>query len=218
MKACVVTFPGSNCDRDIGFVLERHYGFEVNYLWHKDSHEHSYDLVVLPGGFSFGDYLRSGAMARFSKAMEYTVIPHAKKGGMLLGICNGFQILTESGLLPGALTRNNNLKFVCKDVSLKSGKDHPLTGEINQSLMIPVAHAEGSYFADSDTLKELNDENRILFRYEGDNPNGSLENIAGISSKNARIAGLMPHPERAFNETLKNMDGKIFFDRLFAKL
>ena len=213
MKSCIVTFPGSNCDKDIGHVLGHFYKHKVDYLWHKDTSSEKYDLMVLPGGFSYGDYLRCGAMARFSRAMDVTVAEHVKRGGMLLGICNGFQILTEAHLLPGALTRNKNLKFLCKDVVLKPGGSK--ITNFNKGLTIPVAHAEGSYYADAETLSKLNDENLVLFRY-AENPNGSVQDIAGITSKNNRIIGLMPHPERAMNEITGNLDGKIFFDSIFS--
>lgn len=216
MKSCIITFPGSNCDKDIGFVLKKFYFSEVHYLWHKDNTNEKYDLVILPGGFSYGDYLRTGAMARFAKAMETTVAEHINRGGMLLGICNGFQILTEAGLLPGALTRNKGLKFICRDVKLKKGSTNVFT-KIDE-IILPIAHADGAYYVDAETLKKLNDNNRILLRYNEENPNGSLDSIAGIVSIDGRIIGLMPHPERAMNDATGRMDGKIFFDNLFLNL
>lgn len=195
MKAGVITFPGSNCDRDIQTILQEFFQVPTDMLWHGDSIQKSYDLLVVPGGFSYGDYLRAGAIARFAPAMQ-DVISHAKKGGYVLGICNGFQILCESHLLPGALIRNQSLKHICKDVSLLPDKANPVFGKLKGPLAIPVSHGEGNYRADDETLKALRDKGQIAFRYE-DNPNGSLDNIAAITSENGRIVGMMPHPERA---------------------
>lgn len=217
MKSAIIQFPGSNCDRDIQYILEKYYFHKVEMIWHKEEFENKFDLVVIPGGFSYGDYLRTGAMARYAIAMS-SLKSHIDKGGFVLGICNGFQILTEAGLLPGALTKNKNLKHICKNVNLKKASlENGLTKKIleNKILDIPISHGEGSYYADSETIKELNLENRILFKYYGENPNGSVENIAGISSKNFRIAGLMPHPERAIEEISGSTDGKIIFDSFF---
>ena len=173
MRTAVIRFPGSNCDRDIADILTQEYKHQVSFIWHKESFEKHYDLVVIPGGFSYGDYLRCGALARFSPAMV-SLKDHIDSGRLVLGICNGFQILVESGLLPGALTRNKTLKHICKNVNLKVGsKGNPLTKKISpdQILDIPISHGEGSYFADADTLKQLADEDRVLFRYAGENPN-----------------------------------------------
>ncbi|MBE7410946.1 MAG: phosphoribosylformylglycinamidine synthase subunit PurQ [Leptospiraceae bacterium] len=218
MKTAVITFPGSNCDKDIGDALFEHYNHSVSYIWHKDTFGKEFDLVVLPGGFSYGDYLRCGAMARFANSMN-SVIEHSKSGRLILGICNGFQILTECSLLPGALTRNKSLKHICKTVSLvKGGKNNPLTKKIqeNEILQIPISHGEGAYFADENTLKKLEDQDRILLKYAIENPNGSLNNIAGITSENFKIAGLMPHPERALDDINQSTDGKKFFDSFFG--
>ncbi len=217
MKSAVIQFPGSNCDRDIFYILEKYYSHKVDMIWHKENFENKYDLVVIPGGFSYGDYLRTGAMARYAVAMN-SLKPHIDKGGMVLGICNGFQILTEAKLLPGALTRNKNLKHICKNVNLiKGSNENDLTKKIKEDkiLDVPISHGEGCFYADSETLNELNYENRILFKYFGENPNGSVENIAGITSKNFKIAGLMPHPERAVEEISGSTDGKIIFDSFF---
>jgi phosphoribosylformylglycinamidine synthase I len=220
MRTAVIRFPGSNCDRDIADILSQEYNHQVSFIWHKESFEKHYDLVVIPGGFSYGDYLRCGALARFSPAMV-SLKDHIDSGRLVLGICNGFQILVESGLLPGALTRNKTLKHICKNVNLKVGsKGNPLTKNISPDkiLDIPISHGEGSYFADADTLKQLADEDRVLFRYAGENPNGSLDDIAGVTSKDFRIAGLMPHPERAVEEISGSTDGKIIFDSFFQFL
>jgi phosphoribosylformylglycinamidine synthase len=217
MKTAVIRFPGSNCDRDIADILTQEYNHQVSFIWHKESFEKHYDLVIIPGGFSYGDYLRCGALARFSPAMV-SLKNHIDSGRLVLGICNGFQILVESGLLPGALTRNKTLKHICKNVNLKVGSTgNPLTKKISPDklLDIPISHGEGSYFADADTLKQLADENRVLFRYAGENPNGSLDDIAGVTSKDFRIAGLMPHPERAVEEISGSTDGRIIFDSFF---
>lgn len=217
MKSAVIQFPGSNCDSDIFYILEKYYSHKVDMVWHKENFENKYDLIVIPGGFSYGDYLRTGAMARYAIAMN-SLKSHIDKGGLVLGICNGFQILTEAKLLPGALTRNKNLKHICKNVNLvKGSSENDLTKKIadDKILDIPISHGEGCFYADSETLKELNSENRILFKYFGENPNGSVENIAGITSKNFKIAGLMPHPERAVEEISGSTDGKIIFDSFF---
>ena len=220
MKFGVVVFPGSNCDRDMIHVCGQVLGCEVISLWHKSTDLTAFtaeDCIILPGGFSFGDYLRTGAIARFSPIME-EVIKFANKGGKVLGICNGFQILCESGLLPGVLLRNKNQKFYCSNQTLKVlNAKTPFTHlvEANQVLSIPVAHAEGRYYCDESTLAELNKNNQILFQYcdvkghlsEEANFNGSLESIAGVMNKAGNVFGMMPHPERAAEETLHNIDG-----------
>lgn len=224
MKFGVVTFPGSNCDQDMIYVLRNIMGCETVELWHKDTDLQGVDFVVLPGGFSYGDYLRSGAIARFSPIMD-SIVEHANKGGYVLGVCNGFQVLTEAHLLPGALLHNDSHKFICKNVYLKPQTDNSLvTRGLNQdkAYQIPIAHGEGNYFADADTLKSLNDNGQILFRYcdaEGNvnaesNPNGSIENIAGITNANRNVFGMMPHPERAADENLGNLDGKAMFESI----
>ena len=220
MKFGVVVFPGSNCDSDMMYALREDLGYEVIELWHKDKDLSGFDkndCIVLPGGFSYGDYLRCGAIARFSPMMQ-SVIAFAGKGGKVLGICNGFQILCEAGLLPGVLLRNENMKFVCQNVYIK-GKD-------GMPLKIPLAHGEGRYYADEKTLDLLEDNNQVIYRYcdafgeitAAANPNGSLRNIAGITNTTRNIFGMMPHPERACNEALGNTDGrKVLSDLLIAE-
>ena len=226
MKFGVVIFPGSNCDEDIISTLEKITGQPVIRLWHKDHDLQGCDIVVLPGGFSFGDYLRSGAIARFSPIMQ-EVIQFAAKGGYVWGICNGFQILTEAGLLPGALLHNSNRKFNCSNIYLRSQTTNSLlTSQINlqRALKIPIAHGEGNYFADADIIKGLNDNDQVLFRYcdeagniTGDaNPNGSIENIAGVCNASRNVFGLMPHPERAANALVANEDGLAIFESILS--
>ncbi len=217
----VVVFPGSNCDHDAYYSVGNVLGYDVNFLWHKDSDLKESDVIILPGGFSYGDYLRSGAIARFSPIMN-SVIDFASKGGIVIGICNGFQILLEAGLLPGIMFRNKSLQFVCKDVYLSiENRNTIFTNLINgqKSLKIPIAHGEGNYFCDADTLKMLQDNNQIVFMYSSSigevskefNPNGSTKNIAGIINKEGNILGMMPHPERVCNPVLNNTDGQIIF-------
>jgi phosphoribosylformylglycinamidine synthase len=221
MKIGVVIFPGSNCDHDCYYSLKQVSGQDVHFIWHKEAQLEGFDAIVLPGGFSYGDYLRTGAIARFSPVMN-AVADFAEAGGIVIGICNGFQILCESGLLPGVLMRNNSLRFVCKFVHLRVENDDTTftrrcaNGEL---LYIPIAHAEGNYYADSETLAQLNDNNQVLFRYcdnDGEisqqaNPNGSLENIAGIMNKAGNVMGMMPHPDRCAEEVLTSSDGlKVF--------
>lgn len=226
MKFGVVVFPGSNCDKDMIYVLETIMKQEVVSLWHKDTDLQSCDAIVLPGGFSYGDYLRSGAIARFSPIME-KVIEFATNGGYVLGICNGFQILCESGLLPGALLHNTTHKFSCKNVYLSAQTTQTaLTAKLdkNTPLCIPIAHGEGRYFADQATLQSLNENDQILFRYcdkEGkqtlaSNPNGAQENIAGICNAQRNVFGMMPHPERAADDELGNTDGRILLESLLS--
>ena len=226
MKFGVVVFPGSNCDMDMLYVLETIMGQEVVKLWHKDTDLQGCQFIVLPGGFSYGDYLRSGAIARFSPIME-KVIDFANKGGYVMGICNGFQILCESGLLPGALLHNNSHKFICKNVSLSTQTTTTLvTNKLaeGENILIPIAHGEGRYHADAETLKMLNDNEQVLFRYcdkngnitDEANPNGSLENIAGICNAGRNVFGMMPHPERAADEELSNTDGRALFESILA--
>ena len=226
MKFGVVIFPGSNCDQDIIYVLEKIMGQQVVQLWHKDHDLHDVDFVVLPGGFSFGDYLRSGAIARFSPIMT-EVINFAAKGGYVWGVCNGFQILAEAGLLPGALLHNENRKFICNNIYLKPQTTNSLlTSQINanKALKIPIAHGEGKFFANADVVKELNDNDQVLFRYcdvDGNitadaNPNGSLDNIAGICNKTRNVFGMMPHPERAADSLLANQDGLAIFESILS--
>lgn len=226
MKFGVVIFPGSNCDQDMIYVLDKIMGQEVVELWHKDTDLKGVDAVVLPGGFSYGDYLRSGAIARFSPIME-KVIEFAGKGGYVFGVCNGFQILCEAGLLPGALLHNDERKFICKNVFIKAQtKDTLITQTVPQdkALKIPIAHGEGKYFADEETLKKMNANGQILFRYCDENgnitaeanPNGATENIAGVCNAGKNVFGMMPHPERAADPELGNTDGKFLFESLLS--
>ena len=228
MKFGVVVFPGSNCDDDTVFALRYNLNQEVVKLWHKDHDLQGCDFLILPGGFSYGDYLRSGAIARFSPIMN-EVIAHANRGGYVMGICNGFQIVCEAGLTPGVLLRNNGQKFISKNIYIKpQTSDSILTAGLDSSLAlkIPIAHAEGRYFADADTLKSLNDNDQVLFRYcdaDGQitdvaNPNGSLENIAGVCNARRNVFGLMPHPERAADAALGNTDGKLILEQLTSVL
>ena len=226
MKFGVVVFPGSNCDADTVYVLGTMMKQEVVKLWHKEHNLQGCDFIVLPGGFSYGDYLRSGAIARFSPIMK-EVIAFAEKGGYVFGVCNGFQILCESGLLPGALLPNPSHKFICKNVFIRAEhNDSLITSSINtsQALKIPIAHGEGNYFTDDAGLQSLKDHGQILFRYcdasgnvnPESNPNGSLENIAGISNKSKNVFGMMPHPERASDELLGNTDGRVIFESILS--
>ena len=226
MKFGVVTFPGSNCDMDMVHALEHDLGFSVVQLWHKDSDLQGADVVVLPGGFSYGDYLRSGAIARFSPIME-SVIEHANKGGRVFGVCNGFQILCETGLLPGALLHNESRKFICKNVNLKPvSRKAPVSSalDVNTPVTIPIAHGEGNYFIQEDGLKSLQDHDQILFQYcdaagevnSWSNPNGAVANIAGVANKSMNVFGMMPHPERAASDDLGNSDGKAILAGLAA--
>jgi phosphoribosylformylglycinamidine synthase len=226
MKFGVVIFPGSNCDHDIIYVLKDIMNQEVVKLWHKDTDLQKCDFIVLPGGFSYGDYLRSGAIARFSPIME-SVIAYAKAGGYLMGICNGFQILCEAGLLPGALLHNDNQKFICKNIHMIAQSNSSLvTAKIDckKPLKIPIAHGEGRYYAEESVIDKMNKKDQILFRYcdaKGiismeANPNGSIQNIAGITNENKNIFGMMPHPERAADNELNNTDGRLVFESILA--
>jgi phosphoribosylformylglycinamidine synthase subunit PurQ / glutaminase len=226
MKFGVVVFPGSNCDEDMVYVLKDILKQEVVKLWHKNTDLENCDMIVVPGGFSYGDYLRSGAIARFSPIME-SIIAFANKGGYVFGVCNGFQILCESGLLPGALLHNNERKFICKNVHLKVvNNDTLITNKINRSavLKIPIAHGEGKYYAPEEMMADLIKNNQILFKYcdetgnetSESNPNGALQNIAGICNVTKNVFGMMPHPERAADANLKNEDGKVLFDSILA--
>ena len=228
MKFGVVTFPGSNCDQDIIDVLTRVMGQPVENLWHKNQELKGADMIILPGGFSYGDYLRSGAIARFSPVMQ-EVIQFAKKGGYVLGICNGFQILTEAGLVPGALLHNENRKFICRNIYLKPATSNSLlTSELdpNKALKIPIAHGEGNYFARPDVIKSIEDQDQVLFRYCDEfgnvtpesNPNGSIYNIAGVCNTERNVFGMMPHPERAADPILGNQDGVAIFESILKSV
>ena len=227
MKVGVVVFPGSNCDHDLFHVVGKIMGFEAVYLWHKEHDLKNCDAVVIPGGFSYGDYLRCGAIAKYSPVMQ-EVQRFAQAGRPLLGICNGFQILTEAGLLPGALIRNRSLKFICETVYVRvENSETPFTrkAERGRVLKIPIAHGEGNYFTDAEGLKRLEGEGQVVFRYvdakgeagEAANPNGSLANIAGVCNARRNVVGLMPHPERVSEALLGSEDGKKIFESLLAK-
>lgn len=220
MKVGVIVFPGSNCDRDMQWVFQGLLGLPTRMVWHQDSDLSDLDAIVIPGGFSYGDYLRCGAIARFSPAMR-SVIEAAEQGKPVLGVCNGFQILTEAGLLPGALIRNENLHFVCDRVSVKVERSARLWTEgyaAGQVLNLPIAHGEGRYYADPDTLKQIEDKGQVLFRYAGRNPNGSWNQIAGICNDRGNVLGMMPHPERAADAALGSTDGLALFQTMTAAL
>jgi phosphoribosylformylglycinamidine synthase len=228
MKAAVIVFPGSNCDRDVQVALRDSMGREPLMVWHKDSDFDKVDLIVLPGGFSYGDYLRCGAMAAQSPVLK-EVVARARKGVAVLGICNGFQVLTETGLVPGVLMRNADLRFVCRDVRVKVETSQSLFTakyEQGQAIRVPVAHHDGNYFADDDTLSAMEDRGQIALRYcdaEGEiteeaNPNGSLRNIAGVYNETKTVLGLMPHPERLADPRLGGTDGRALFDGLVEAL
>lgn len=224
MNFGVVVFPGSNCDHDCYHVIDKIMKQPVSYIWHKETKLHNFDCIILPGGFSYGDYLRTGAIARFSPVMK-SVIDFANAGGLVLGICNGFQILLEAGLLPGAMMRNISLHFICKFVSIRTETvDTPFTKKLKKGkvLNIPIAHNEGNYYCDNETLKELKKNNQIIFRYcsqDGEvgsefNPNGAIDNIAGICNKERNVLGMMPHPERCSEEALGSIDGRLIFESI----
>jgi phosphoribosylformylglycinamidine synthase subunit PurQ / glutaminase len=228
MKFGVIVFPGSNCDHDAYHVISKHVGQPVDFIWHRDTNLSAYDAVIIPGGFSYGDYLRAGALARFSPVMA-SVKEFARRGGFVLGICNGFQILAEAGLLPGALIRNRDLHFICEHIHVRvENSETPFTNELQRGtvLRIPVAHAEGNYVCDDETLDELRREERIIFRYcdtkgrvtDEANPNGSRDNIAGICNHERNVLGMMPHPERACEDLLGSSDGRDIFRSLAATL
>ncbi len=229
MKFGVVVFPGSNCDRDTVHVLQHVMGFETRTIFHKETSLEGFkpgDCIVLPGGFSYGDYLRSGAIARFSPVME-AVIKFANEGGYVMGICNGFQVLCEAGLLPGALLRNRNQQFICQNIHMRTETTHSAVTnalEVGQVLQIPIAHAEGRYYADADTLATIQKNDQVLFRYsdanglvnDSTNINGAIDNIAGITNATRNVFGMMPHPERASESVLGNTDGRGIFESLKA--
>ena len=228
MKFGVIVFPGSNCDHDAYHVISKHVGQPVSFVWHRETDLSGYDALILPGGFSYGDYLRAGALASFSPVMK-SVKEFAARGGLVLGICNGFQILCEAGLLPGALMRNRDLHVRCEHVRVRvETSDTPYTNELSRGeiLRIPIAHAEGNYTCDPETLDELRREDRIVFRYcdaEGRttdeaNPNGSLDSIAGVCNRARNVVGMMPHPERACEDLLGSADGRGVFRSLAATL
>ena len=220
MKFGVVVFPGSNCDRDVAYVTKDLLQQPTRMIWHQETDISDVDIMIIPGGFSYGDYLRCGAIARFSPVMQQ-VVEHAQKGKLVLGICNGFQVLTEAGLLPGALVKNRELHFICDRVPVKIERtDLQWTqgyqnGEI---ITLPIAHGEGQYYADESTLSEIENNGQVLFRYEGNNPNGSVNNIAGICNRQGNVLGMMPHPERASDSMLGGSDGLKLFQGLLERV
>jgi phosphoribosylformylglycinamidine synthase I len=226
VKVGIVIFPGSNCDHDMYYATKKMIGDDTHFIWHQEVSLKGYDAVVLPGGFSYGDYLRAGAIARFSPILR-EIMNFAGRGGKVLGICNGFQVLTESGLLPGALMRNRNLRFVCKYINIRVENSETIfTNRMKRSqiLKIPVAHGEGNFFIDDNGYQALVDNNQIVFRYcslngeitERDNPNGSLEAIAGIINEHGNVIGMMPHPERAVDQLLGSADGRYLFESMIS--
>ncbi len=217
MNIGIIVFPGSNCDRDVRWATEGCIGVTTSFLWHETTDLDGYDAIVLPGGFSYGDYLRCGAIARFAPVLN-SLISFVNKGGKVLGICNGFQILTELGLLEGALTRNKNLNFICDraNLSIESTKSFWMSNcKRNDSISLPIAHGEGRYQCDPEVLKKLQDDDSVAFRYTN-NPNGSIYDIAGITNKNGNVLGMMPHPERACDDALGNIDGKLILSTLLS--
>ena len=227
LKFGVVVFPGSNCDYDAFYAVSKVLNYEAEFIWHKDTGINQSDVIILPGGFAYGDYLRAGAIARFAPVLE-SVINFAEKGGIVIGICNGFQVLVEAGLLPGVLIKNESLKFVCKDVYLSiQNKNTIFTNSVDKTtLKIPIAHGEGNYYADERTIEELEKNDQIVFKYsskEGKisgefNPNGSIMNIAGIINKKQNVLGMMPHPERCCDPVLGNTDGSLIFKSIAKSL
>ena len=217
-KFAVIVFPGSNCDHDAYYIFKKHFNVKVDFVWHRENNLKDYDAVLIPGGFSYGDYLRTGAIARFSPIMN-EVINDAKKGKPIIGICNGFQILLESGLLPGALINNKNIKFLSKNVTLNVETNNSIFSNnlnVGEKLTMPIAHKEGNYIAHNKTINELEQEDRIVFKYYRNNPNGSINNIAGIINKKRNVLGMMPHPERACDQYLGSTDGKLIFESILG--
>jgi phosphoribosylformylglycinamidine synthase subunit PurQ / glutaminase len=219
MKFGVVIFPGSNCDHDCYYAIESVIGKPVEFIWHQDTSVKGFDAIILPGGFAYGDYLRTGALAKFSPVMK-AVGEFANKGGLVYGICNGFQILTEAGLLPGALLRNVTMKYICKFIELRTETTNtPYTNLLSkgQILRIPIGHGDGNFFADAETLQQIEDNDQVVFRYV-ENPNGSLHDIAGIVNKKRNVLGMMPHPDRSSEAILGSADGKLIFESMVNAL
>ncbi|QGM28973.1 phosphoribosylformylglycinamidine synthase subunit PurQ [Bacillus sp. N3536] len=219
MKFAVIVFPGSNCDLDMYHAIKDELGEEVEYVWHDEQDLSGFDAILLPGGFSYGDYLRCGAISRFSNIMS-EVVKAAEAGKPVLGVCNGFQVLTEAGLLPGALLRNKDLKFMCRTVDLKvlnNETQFTSSYEKNEVIQIPIAHGEGNYYCDELTLTSLKENNQIVFTYASENPNGSIEDIAGIVNERGNVLGMMPHPERAVNEIMGGNDGLALFKSILKQ-
>lgn len=228
MKFGIIVFPGSNCDHDCYHAVKHVFGQEAEYVWHKSTSLDGFDCVILPGGFSYGDYLRTGAIASFSPVMG-EVVSFARKGGLVMGICNGFQILTEAGLLPGVLMRNKGLKFICEHTHLRvENNESRFTSRYSggQVVDIPIAHADGNYYADPDTIARLEGEGRVAFRYStpdgivsgAANPNGSISNIAGVLNEKGNVLGMMPHPERALEGELGSLDGRGVFESILGRV
>jgi phosphoribosylformylglycinamidine synthase len=216
VRFAVIVFPGSNCDIDMFHAIKDELGEEVEYVWHDRDSLEEFDAILLPGGFSYGDYLRCGAIARFSNVMK-AIVKAAEAGKPVLGVCNGFQILLEAGLLPGAMRRNESLKFICKPVELKVENNETMfSGSYHQGeiITVPIAHGEGNYYCDEQTLARLKENNQIVFTYEGENPNGSISNIAGITNEKGNVLGMMPHPERAVDSLLGGDDGLKLFQSI----
>jgi len=219
MRAAIIVFPGSNCDHDAYYVIQKILNKDVDFIWHKEGSLANYDFILVPGGFSYGDYLRAGAIARFSPIME-EVIQSAKRGIPVMGICNGFQILIESGLLPGALINNKDVKFLSQNVTLKVASTNSIFTQdlaVGQKLDMPIAHRQGNFFASDDVIKKLQDDDHIAFTYDN-NPNGSMGNIAGIFNRNRNVLGMMPHPERAAESILGSSDGLAIFESLVENM
>jgi len=219
VKFAVVVFPGSNCDNDAYHALKNNLNVDVDFIWHKESSLSNYDAILIPGGFSYGDYLRTGAIARFSPIMK-SILEQAQAGRPIIGICNGFQILLECGLLPGALINNKRIKFLSKNVELSVVNNNTIfTNRLKKDdkLVMPIAHKEGNYIASLEVIKELEDQNRIVFKYT-DNPNGSMFNIGGIVNKKGNVLGMMPHPERACEKILGSNDGKMIFESMIGNI
>jgi phosphoribosylformylglycinamidine synthase subunit PurQ / glutaminase len=216
VRFAVIVFPGSNCDIDMFHAIKDELGEDVEYVWHDQDSLEGFDAILLPGGFSYGDYLRCGAIARFSNVMK-EIIKAAEAGKPVLGVCNGFQILLEAGLLPGAMRRNESLKFICKPVALKVENNETMfSGSYRKAeiITVPIAHGEGNYYCDEETLARLKENNQIVFTYEGVNPNGSISNIAGITNEKGNVLGMMPHPERAVDSLLGGADGLKLFQSI----
>ena len=219
MRAAIIVFPGSNCDHDAYYVIRKVLNKDVNFIWHKEGSLANYDFILVPGGFSYGDYLRAGAIARFSPIME-EVIRCANIGTPVMGICNGFQILIESGLLPGALINNKNVKFLSQNVTLKVASTNSIFTQdlsVDQRLEMPIAHRQGNFFASHDLVKKLQDDDQVAFTYD-DNPNGSMRDIAGIFNENRNVLGMMPHPERAAESILGSSDGLAIFESMIENM
>ena len=216
MKFAIIVFPGSNCDYDAFYAL-KNIGYKVEFVWHRSTNLDGFDGVLIPGGFSYGDYLRTGAIAKFSPIMN-SVVNHSRKGKIVIGICNGFQILIEAGLLPGALITNKNIKFISKQVSLNVSSYNSVftkTIPVEKKIKMPIAHKQGNYVASEETLNELKNNDRIIFTYD-DNPNGSALNIAGITNAKRNVLGMMPHPERASDDLLSSIDGRLIFESILS--